>query len=278
VATLREKFAYPADHVIVLGEAAADGVQQATRENVRSALAALTARAGTDDLLLVLLLGHGTAGDGDAKFNLVGPDLSASEWAALLEPLKGRLVFVNASSGSFDFLERLSGRGRVVLTATDSAAQEFETVFPEFFIEAFDENAADLDKNGRVSIWEAFRRASDGVKDWFEQQGRLATERPLLDDNGDGVGREAETAGPDGSIAQATYLQPDVQIPAAAGGALADLLKRRAEIASAIDALRARKNDVAAERYDAELETLLLELARVDADIRTKSGDSPRLP
>jgi hypothetical protein len=186
-------------------------------------------------------------------------------------------VFVNASSGSFDFLERLSGRGRVVLTATDSAAQEFETVFPEFFIEAFGEDAADLDKNGRVSIWEAFRRASEGVKDWFEQQGRLATERPLLDDNGDGVGREAETTGPDGAIAQATYLQPEVQIPAG-GSELVDLLKRRAEIASAIDALRARKNQVAAERYEAELEELLLGLARVDAEIRAKSAEPPRLP
>ena len=86
-----------------------------------------------------LLIGHGTSVNGeDAKFNLVGPDLSASEWAALLKPIPGRLVFVDTTGASFPFLQKLAGRGRVILTATDSAAQQFETVFPEFFIKAFE--------------------------------------------------------------------------------------------------------------------------------------------
>ena len=106
-----------------------------------------------DDQLLVLLIGHGTSLDGDeAKFNLVGPDLSATEWADLLKPIAGRVVFVNTTGASFPFLRKLAGRNRVVLTATDAAAQQFETVFPEFFVKAFDDPAADLDKNNRVSI------------------------------------------------------------------------------------------------------------------------------
>ena len=64
---------------------------------------------------------------------------------------------MNAGSGSFQFLETLAGRGRIVLTATDSAAQQFETIFPQFFIEAFAAEEADLDMNGKVSIWEAFQ-------------------------------------------------------------------------------------------------------------------------
>ena len=71
----------------------------------------------------------------------------------LIKQIAGRVVFVNAASGSFEFLEALAGRGRIVLTAADSAAQQYETVFPQFFIEAFAaEEQADLDRNGKVSI------------------------------------------------------------------------------------------------------------------------------
>ena len=137
-----------------------------------------------------MLIGHGTFDGVDAKFNLVGPDLESADWAALLRPLPGRLVVVNTTSASFPFLERLAGPRRVVITATDSAAQRFDTVFPEYFIRALTDAAADIDKNGRISIWEAFAAASGHVRRHYQQRGQLSTERALLDDNGDGVGKE----------------------------------------------------------------------------------------
>src|SRR5262249_28105344 len=207
---LRDSWNYPDDHVVVLAEKEGDGVAQSTRENVRRVLADLRTKATKDDVLLVLLIGHGASANSDeAKFNLVGPDLSAAEWADLLRPIAARLVFVDTASGSFPFLERLAGRGRIVITANDSAAQQFETVFPGFFIKAFDDDSADLDKNGKVSVWEAFVYASDGVRRWFETKGQLATERALLDDNGDAQGREADGKGADNLLAQVTYVQPD---------------------------------------------------------------------
>ena len=203
--TLVETFKYDPQRIITLAEHEAPGVQAATRENVRRAFGDLRKRMTREDQLLVLLIGHGTTVDGEeAKFNLVGPDLTASEWAELLKPLPGRLVFVDTTGASFPFLRRMAARGRVVLTATDSAAQQFETVFPEFFIKAFADGAADLDKNGRVSVWEAFTYASDGVRQGFEQKGQLPTERPLLDDTGAGIGREAQNPGTDGAIARIT--------------------------------------------------------------------------
>ncbi len=231
VETLRAKFHYDPQRLIVLAETPGDGVQKATRENVRGALADLRKRMTKDDQLLVLLIGHGTSLDGDeAKFNLVGPDLSATEWSELLRPLPGRLVFVNTTGASFPFLRKLAAKGRVVLTATDAAAQQFETVFPEFFIKAFDDPAADLDRNSRVSIWEAFTYASAGVRQWFEQKGQLPTERPLLDDTGAGIGREAQNPGTDGAIARVTYLEPDAALALPADTALAgpDAPPRRA--------------------------------------------------
>jgi hypothetical protein len=207
----------------------------------------------------------------DGKFNLVGPDLTGAEWAGLIKPIAGRVVFVNTTSGSFPFLHQLAGPGRIVLTATDSAAQQWDTVFPEFFVRAFEDASADADKNRKVSIWEAFVYADARVKIWFEERGRLATERPLLDDTGRGVGREAGSEGPDGSLAQVTYLQPDVVIPPTADAELAALLKKRAEVESAIDRLRMSKPTIAGDRYDAELERLLLELTRIDRQIRSRS-------
>ena len=272
VDTLQRKFSYQRDHVLVLAETESEGVQKATRENVVRALGDLRKRLTKDDQLLVLLIGHGSSVDGDeAKFNLVGPDLSASEWADLLRSIPGRLVFVNTSSASFPFLRRVAGKGRVVLTATDSSAQQFETVFPDFFLKAFDDDSADFDKNGRVSIWEAFTYASAGVAQFFQQKGQLATERPLLDDTGAGIGREAEAPGADGAIARITYLEPEAPVALPADTGLAVLVKRRAELEQQVEDLKARKDTIPADQYDAELERLLIEIARLSVQIRTKS-------
>ncbi len=270
--TLRETFGYRADHLFVLAEDDGPGLEKATRDNIQRIVGDLRKRMTKDDQLLVFLVGHGTTSDAEeAKFNLVGPDLTASEWAALLGPIPGRLVFVNTTGASFPFLKKLARRGHVVLTATDSSAQQFETVFPEFFVQAFDDDAADVDKSGRVSIWEAFTYASGAVHQWFEQKGQLPTERPLLDDTGAGTGREAGTPGVDGAIARTTYLEPEPTVALPADPVLARLVKRRAAIESALEELKARKETMPPDQYDAELERVLVELARVSLQIKAKS-------
>jgi len=227
-----------------------------------------------DDQLLVLLIGHGTtAVEGDeAKFNLVGPDLTAGEWAELIRPIAGRVVFVNTTAASFPFLKKMAGRNRVVLTATDSSAQQFETVFADYFVKAFGVDGADVDKSGRVSMWEAFSFASAGVRGFFEQKGQLPTERPLLDDTGAGIGREAtQTQGTDGALARVTYLQPEPPLVLPADAAQAALVRRRAELEAQLEELKARKENMPPDQYDAELEKILIEIARVGAQLRTKS-------
>jgi hypothetical protein len=272
VDVLRDSWNYPDDHIFVLAETEREGVAQSTRDNVRRALTEIRAKATKDDVVLVVLIGHGTGADSDeAKFNLVGPDLSAAEWADLLRPIAGRLVFVDTASGSFPFLERLSGRGRIVITADESAAQQFETVFPGFFIKAFNDDSADLDKRGKVSIWEAFVYASDGVRRWFEEKNQLPTERALLDDNGDGIGREADGAGSDGLLAQVTYLQPDRPIIETGDSELTSLQRRRVELENELEGLRARKPTMDPDEYEAALEKILIEIAQIDRRVRSKS-------
>ena len=137
-----------------------------TRENVRAAFARLRTAVRPDDVVLVLLIGHGTAVEARRRRRQVQPRRPGPDRRRVggpVKPMPGRLVFVNAARAAFRSSRSSRGRGRIVLTATDSAAQQFETVFPEFFVKAFGDAAADADKNGRVSIWEAFsygRRAS----------------------------------------------------------------------------------------------------------------------
>ncbi len=252
-----KSFGYPDERVVVLADASRDRVTRALRD--------LHARLTKDDQLLVVLIGHGTAEAGAAKFNLVGPDMSAHDWAEQLAPFSGRLVFVDTTAGSFPFLRAIARPGRVVITATDSIAQEFETVFAEFFVKALGDRAADTDKDGRVSVFEAFVYASAGVRAWFDRQNRLPTERALLDDDGDGVGREAPNPAPDGEVAKLTYLQrlavvrPDDP-----------LAVRQGQLESAIADLKAHRAAMTPAAYDAELERLLTELARVSAQRRQR--------
>lgn len=271
VKTLHDTLGYKDSRVFVLAERERAGVLAATRENIQRVLGDLRRRLSKDDQLLILLIGHGTSVDGEnGKFNLVGPDLAAVEWADLLKPMVGRLVFVDATGASYPFLRRLAASGRIVLTATDSAGQRFETVFPEFFVKAFEDPAADVDKNGRVSVWEAFSYASAAVRQWFEQRGQLATERPLLDDTGAGVGREAQSPGPDGALARATYLTFDRPPAGAPDAALASLLERRSALERELEDLRARKAAAPSAEYDAALERLLLDIATISQQIRAR--------
>jgi hypothetical protein len=208
VTAMLEKLAFDDANILTLFEGG-DAAHAATAAGVRRTLDSIRARMSAGDVLLVLLMGHGSFDGSEAKFNLVGPDLSSTEWAALLRPIPGKVVVVNSTAASFPFLEHLAGPRRIVITATDSVAQRFDTVFPEYFIRALTEAAADIDKNGRVSVWEAFTAASMGVRRYYTQRGQLATERALIDDDGDGVGREAGGEGKDGSGDAAAAAEAD---------------------------------------------------------------------
>jgi hypothetical protein len=247
-----------------------DPAKTSTAANVKRTVAAIRQRMGRDDVLFVMLIGHGTFDGIDAKFNLVGPDLESAEWGALFDALPGRVVVVNTSPASFPFLERLAGPRRVVITATDTAAQRFDTVFPEYFIKALQSEAADLDKNGRVSIWEAFAAAADGVRRYYQQRGQLATERPLLDDSGDGVGHEANGASDDGSASSRVYLDQELPGSAPTDEVLLQLLQKRAALESEVEDLRIRKTFMPPADYQKEFERIMVELAKVGRDIRAR--------
>lgn len=267
---LVDRYGFAADHVRVFVDETVKSGEQGTAQNLRAAIAGLRKQMSRDDVLVIVLLGHGTYDGEAAKFNLVGPDLTAADWSSLLNGLAGRLVLVNTTEASFPFLEKLSGPNRIVITATDSAAQKYATVFPDYFAKAMQAAATDLDKNGRTSIFEVFTATSLAVKQHYEQRGQLTTERAVLDDNGDGVGREAEAPGPDGGLARLLYL--DAESPAVANNPeLAALVRRRRELEAEAEALKAKKGAMAQPQWEAAYEQLMLELAKVSREIKSRS-------
>lgn len=271
-ATFREKFKMDASLLTVMAEQAGEGEQRATAENVRATFDRLAKTLKPEDVLFVMLIGHGTAEGTAAKFNLVGPDLTVADWKAVLTPIRSRVVFVNSSSASFPFAAGLTGDRRIIITSTSTPAQKYATVFADGFVQALNAPAADLDKNTRISMWEAFFFASRVVKQYFEQKGLLVTERAILEDNGDGVGREAMSAtGEDGTLATMTYLDAGAEAKAT-DPAVQMLFQKQELLTLQIDDLKRKKASMSEAEYAAAWEKLMVELATVGAEIRAKGG------
>jgi hypothetical protein len=256
-------------HLKVLSDTP-DKSTAATAANVRQFLTTVRRTMTRDDLLFIVLIGHGTYDGVDAKFNLVGSDLESAQWAELVAGLPGRVVVVNTSSASFPFIERLTGERRVVITATDSVAQRFDTVFPDYFVKAFQSDASDIDKNSRISIWEAFTAATADVRRHYQRRGQLSTERALLDDDGDGVGRDPGGDGTDGSLSSDVYLDEPLPGARPTDEILLKLLQKRAGLEADLDELKVRRSFLRPAEYQQEFERLMVELARVNREVRAR--------
>jgi len=142
--------------------------------------------------LWLVLIGHGTYNGRDAKFNLRGPDVTATQISEWLTPLKRPVAIINCASSSGPFLDRLKGRDRVIISATKSGGEQNYARFGDFFTDALSDMSADLDKDEQVSLLEMFLTASKGAYGYYDNIGKLATEHALIDDNGDGLGSRAE--------------------------------------------------------------------------------------
>ncbi len=257
-----------ASHVVIGLEGEAG--ERGDLDRLTAALAA-EPKEGPGELWLVFV-GHGTFDGKEAKFNLRGMDLTPLGLALELQPFKRPLTVINTASASAPFMQRLAGPGRVIVTATRSGNEQNFARFGQYFAEAIRDLRADLDKDGQTSLLEAFLSASHRVAEFYKAEGRLATEHPLIDDNGDGMGtppdwfqgvravrRAREGTAPDGTRAHQFHLvrsEAEQNLPAEARA-------RRDEIEQKIARLRETKDKLFIEDYYRELEVLLLELASI---------------
>jgi len=243
---------------------------QATRERVRQVLERAAQESKPEDSIVVMLIGHGTFDGSEYKLALPGPDLSASELAALLNKNRAeRQLVVNMTSSSGASLEALRKEGRIVIAATKSGTERNVTVFPRYWAEALRDPSADTDKNEAISALEAFRYASAKTAAFYEAQRRLATEHPVMDDAGTGAGvRDPSGEKGEGRLAAAfTLLRFGAAQAAAQDPAKQKLLARREQIEQEIDRLKYQKAAIPADEYKKELTKLLLELARIQEEI-----------
>ena len=239
----------------------------------------------TSAALWLVLIGHGTFDGRAAKFNLRGPDISASDLAEWLKPVRRPIAVINTASSSAPFLKELSSPGRIVITATKSGFEQNFTRFGQYFAEAVIDPRADLDKDGQTSLLEAFLSASHAVSEFYSAAGRLATEHALLDDNGDGLGTPAEwfrgirpvqkardDAALDGYRAHQLHLlysEGETAMPP-------DRRARRDQLELQVMALRDTRASLSDDDYFAKLEPLLREIARIyeQSDRHDSSGQS----
>ena len=260
---------------------------KSTREEIEKAFEEIAQRTEPGDRVFVVLIGHGSYRSGESRFNLPGPDVTADEFSLMLDRFnEQQVVFVNTASASGGFIEALSGENRIVVTATKSGMQNNETQFGKFFIDAFAEDGADVDKDKRISVAEAFEYARLQVAHVYEEGNQLQTEHALLDDNGDQrgaqrpgeageTGKNGESGPVDGAVAKLAFLEGSGNRSGSARAgddgvddpALVALYGEKRGLEERIEALKQQKDGMAAEPYLQELETLLLELARKSREI-----------
>lgn len=256
--------------VITVGlEAIPDAKSDADRKKVQEVLGRFKETNAAP--AWIVMIGHGTDNGKEAKFNLRGPDFSAAELAEWLKPANRPLVIVNTASASGAFIKPLSGPNRVIVTATRSGGEQNLTYFGTYLAEAIGSTEADLDKDRQTSLLEAFLMAARKTAEFYKDEGRLATEHPLVDDNGDGLGtpadwfegvravKKAKSGAVDGRRAQQIHLISNAQDQKLSAEARA----RRDELELELASLRDRKSSTPKDEYYREIEGLLLEIARI---------------
>jgi hypothetical protein len=284
---LKSRFGVPDSDIVYLAETPARDAARikgaSTKENVIRELTALAERSKTGDVLFVMLIGHGSGDETATRFNVPGPDITAADFARVLDPVGGpNIAIVNAASASGGFIGTLSGKNRVVVTATRSDMEKNQTRFATYFVQAYASDVADADKDGRVSVLEAFEYARREVARAYESENHMLTEHAQLDDNGDHKGTGAPDAkSTDGALARRVFLGGRAgSVSAAARAASSDprvaaLEREKDVIESRLDSLRRRKTAMDSTAYDKALEDLLVQLAEKNKAIRDATGGRP---
>ncbi len=234
------------------------------RVGIEQGLADLKEQVETGDQIILYLIGHGSGSDEEAKFNIVGPDITGLEFADLLDQFNEQdIAIINTTSASYGFSASLSSEGRVVISSTRSPSERYDPVFSRYFIEALDNRNGDRDKNNRVSMLEAFEYAKSNVEAWYEGQGRLASEHAGLDDNGDSLfALEPNSDTVDGRLAEIAYIDTLVDSQADLSREQLALKARMQELERDVFILRGRKADFLEADYWQQMEGFLVELAR----------------
>jgi len=250
---LVDKFGFAADRVIVLAN------KNTAKAEIQKAFAQLKTQLKPTDTFFLFFIGHGSYDGLEYKFNNVGPDLTGSDFGKLLATLSAsRIVVVNSTSNSGGAIESLAGKNRMIVSATKTGFEGNDTVFYEYFLAGLQKSAADENKDQKISVWEAFKFAVDGVDRFYKDAGRIATEHPQISDNGSpmtGVVPNAPV------MANLTSFNVDRPVTVA-DAKLQALLDDQKQIQQKIESLQINKASMSPADFDKQIEDLILQLAQ----------------
>ena len=242
-----------------------------TKTHVRELMALWAAQIQPDDSFALFLIGHGNFDGSDYKFNVPGPDITGGDLRSWLGGIKAtRQLVVDMTSCSGAVMPLLAAKGRIVITATKSGTEKNSPVFPRYFIEAFHDSAADTDKDGAISALEAFRYTQQKVNAYFITEKLIASEHALFSDNGSTAGvREPGIQNQNGLLAGAFPLlrSSSERTLATDAPAKQKYIRHKDDLEAKIDRLKYEKSNLAEADYKQQLNALLLDLARTQAEI-----------
>ena len=279
-AALHDRFGVPDSNIVWFSEDSVSRSRyfrgQSTKPIVEKAIMAIAAHAEPASQFVLVLIGHGAGEGPQTRISIPGPDLDANDFARLLAAFPTqRVAFINLTSASGDMIPTVAAKNRVIVTAAKTAFERNESHFAQYFVEAFTKDGADVDKDGRVSLLEAFRYAVLETKRFYEKGGLLQTEHAQLADDGakEGSGDPTGRAG-DGALARRFFMDGGKVATLAAGSdpRLSGLYAEEFTLQEQIDQLRSKKAQMPADAYDAALEPLLISLARKAREIRALEG------
>ena len=183
-----------------------------TAESIDEAIGRLAAEVPSRAACWVILLGHAHLQGDRSQFNISGPDIDQSQFAAMTEPLRCReqvFVLTFPVSGFWTSPLAAAARGsdsaagvlppRAIITATEADLEFTATEYPYALADvlAGDSSHAsleDIDGDGGVNLLDLYLAASIETNKRFTAAERLATEHAQLEDNGDGRSSELQQA------------------------------------------------------------------------------------
>ncbi|HYK36547.1 hypothetical protein [Alloacidobacterium sp.] len=241
---------------------------QATASQLRDTLNTVAGKATPGDDFVLILIGHGSFDGFEYKFNLVGPDVTAGEIAAMCDRIPAqRQLIVDTSSASGGSIAAFERPGRAVIAATKSGTEKNATVFARYWVEALQDPEADTDKSDSVSAMEAFIYAAKKTAAFYDSQKRLATEHAVFNDIGRGEPVREAGNGQGALMSSFTLLRLGTSQRAANDPAKRALLAKKEELEQKIDTLKYQKAAMDPEDYKKQLTAALIELAKVQEDL-----------
>jgi hypothetical protein len=161
-----------------------------TKENLLAELDRVRALAAAGKHAWIFFLGHANSDRAGVRYNVPGPDPALGEIAEHLRDggTEMALVIFLTTAAAGKFLQELAAPGRILVAATEPQQPDNETEFPQALVQTLEDAAADLDRDGSVTLLEIFRETSRRVRELYTKEGFVATEQAVLDGDGDGRG------------------------------------------------------------------------------------------